>query len=162
MPEYRKPAPPGPLDALAAELRSGRSLLEALSRTEAAMRAGRTGQDLLECVRAQDEAAREASAAAAARRMWFSGPDAFEALLRQQTPEDAAALRRLAAEAAPVRAGIARAAGRSRYIAQKNVEWTQAQMEVVVDLVTRQDATYGEQGRQRKAQVGAAAMDRSA
>ncbi len=162
MPETRKPDVDGPAAAILHEIECGRRLLAAMSDTETALRSGSPGNELLGLVRIQNDAARRAAAASAARQIWISGEGSLERYLTEKKPADAPELRRLAREAASLRAEILRLAQRGRYLAQRNVEWTQAQMELLVDWLTRNGPTYRAPGTRPDWRRTPSLMDRTA
>jgi hypothetical protein len=148
------------VEALRAELAAARALLSAQREVESALRAGCAGEDLAALVRRQEKSAREAAQAARQRAACFGGFP-VEELLRA-APAVAPALRQMTAEASAVREEIARSARRCEYVARRSLEWSQAQMELLVRWVTSDGATYGSAGAQENPRRIPALMDRKA
>lgn len=148
-------------EALRQELGAARALFDAQRELDAAVTAGAPADRLWPLLRAQEEAAIAASEAARSRSRFFHGVGSAEAFLQGKPAAEANALRALLAEAAQLRREIHRTAHRTTYIAGRTVEWTQAQLDLVIRWVTRQTATYSASG-DRPAARPVAFMDRSA
>jgi hypothetical protein len=139
----RMPSATPPLQAMARELESARALLTAQDALESAIRAGKRGAALTPLIQRQQETARIASGAALERRRWFDGPGSLEAWLARHPEADAQAMRRLAAEGAAIRREVLRTASRGQYVVRRCLEWSQAQLALLVQCATRDDTTYG-------------------
>jgi hypothetical protein len=162
MPEGDGGAPQGPVEALRRELDAARTLLEAQKDLEAALRSGKTGEEFLRLIRRQDECTRAAQRAAAERRHFWLDAAGFEAWLRDQPEEEAQPARRLAEEAREVRDSLGRTARRSEYIARRSVEWTQAQLDLMVRWLTSDNTVYRQPGADRPLRETPSLMDRTA
>ena len=155
-------APEGPVEALAAELEAARELRSRQQELEAALLGGADGDAVLSCVRRQEATAREIQVATHARRLFFGGPGSLESFLEGRPPAEAEHLRRLAREAAGLREEILDNARRADYLARRAVEWTQAQVEIVVRAISGPAVTYEAPGAARRPRGAPSLLDRSA
>jgi hypothetical protein len=162
MPESTRAVDQGPVEALRRELETARALLQIQQELEHALCTGSSGEQLMILVRREQDAVRAAHHAAAARRAHWDGAEAFEAFLGNRPPEEARSLRGLAREGVEVRETLQRVARRCEYIARRSVEWTQAQMDLVVQMLTRNEAVYQQPGRERPLRETPSLMDRTA
>jgi hypothetical protein len=152
----------GPVDALAAELQAARTLLSVQRELEAALLAGASGDAVLACVRRQEDAVRKVQVATLTRRLFFAGPGSLEQFAGGQPAAEAERLRRLAREAAGLRAEIRHHARRADYLAGRVVEWTRAQVEILVRAVSGPPPTYDAPGASRRPRGAPSLLDRSA
>jgi hypothetical protein len=164
MPESIGAQDHGAVQALKNELEAARRLLSTQRDLDEALRRGTNGEDLLRLVRCQEAAARDASLASGVRRMFFSGAGSLEAYLAtgSVSPAMAASLREMAREATEIHTTLKRLVQRSDYVARRSVEWTQAQMELVVRWATRSGNTYEAPGGVAPRREAPSWMDRSA
>ncbi len=154
-------APEGPVEALAAELEAARELLSMQRELEAALLGGADGDAVLACVRRQEATAREVQVATHARRLFFGGPGSLERFLEGRPVAEAEHLRRLAREATGLREEIRHNACRADYLARRAVEWTRAQVEIVVRAVSGPAVTYDAPGPSRRPRGAPSLLDRS-
>jgi hypothetical protein len=161
MPESTSAVDRGPVEALRRELEAARALLQVQQDLEQALGAGKAGEELMGLVRVQEDAARVAQSAALVRQTFWNGPEAFETVVAAQSPMQADAMRSLANEGIGVREVLRASARRSEYVARRSVEWTQAQMDLMVQLLTRSEATYQQPGRERPLRETPSMMDRT-
>jgi hypothetical protein len=152
----------GPAEALAAELEAARGLLSVQRELEAALLGGADGEAVLACVRRQEATVREAQVATHARRLFFGGPGSLEPFLAGRPAAEAEQLRRLARDAAGLREEIRDSARRADYVARRAVEWTRAQVEIVVRAVSGPAVTYDAPGASRRPRGAPSLLDRSA
>jgi hypothetical protein len=152
----------GPVEALAAELEAARVLLCMQRELEAALLGGADGDAVLACVRRQEATVREAQVATHARRLFFGGPGSLEPFLEGRPVAEAEHLRRLAREAAGLREEIRDNARRADYLARRAVEWTRAQVEIVVRAISGPAVTYDAPGAPRRPRGAPSLLDRSA
>jgi hypothetical protein len=150
------------VDALAAELEAARSLLAAQRELEAALLTGAGGDEVQACVRRQELTQRDAKIAAHARRLFFGGPGSLESFLEGRPVAEAERLRRLAREAEVLREEIRDTARRADYLARRAVEWTRAQVEIVVRAVSGPAVTYDAPTASRRPRGAPSLLDRSA
>ena len=162
MPDRMISASAGAMEALHREISCARLLLQAERELEEAVRQAAPAERIWTLVRAQEAAAVVASQAARSRAQWFPAPGSVEAYLKGKAPSEVSAFRALLAEAVPLRQEIDRVARRTEYLARRSVEWTQAQLDVMVQWVTRPTATYERPGAQRPLFQAPSFMDRSA
>jgi len=162
MPESGRGTGPGGTEALAAEIERARGLLALEREVEEALRGGISGDDLLPLIHRQEAAAREAAQAARQRRSFFSDEASLEEWLIGRPPGESQRIRALMEEAGSLRRELAAAARRCRYLAERALEWSQGQMDVMVRAATNDQTTYcAQNGRPRK-NPGPAVMDRAA
>ena len=152
----------GPVEALAAELEAARTLRSAQRDLESALLAGAGGDAVLACVRRQEATVRQAQVATHARRLFFGGPGSLEAFLEGRPTAEAERLRRLAREATGLREEIRHNARRADYLACRAVEWSRAQVEIVVRAVSGPAVTYDAPGAARRPRGAPSLLDRSA
>lgn len=162
MPESNDAQTEGPVTALRRELQAARDLLRAQEELEQALRSGKPGDDVLALVQRQDASARAASLACAARRSYWVGSEGFEAFLQGRPAPEAQALKDMAAQANELRDALRRSARRAEYIARRSVEWSQAQMDLMVRCLTREQDVYRLPGTQRPLRETPSLMDRTA
>jgi hypothetical protein len=155
-------APEGPAEALAAELKAARSLLTVQQELESALLDGSDGDTVLACVRRQEATVREVQVATHARRLFFGGPGSLERFLDGRPVAEAERLRRLAREASGLREEIRFNARRADYLARRAVEWTRAQVEIVVRAMSGPAVTYDAPGAPRRPRGSPSLLDRSA
>jgi len=162
MPDRMISASAGAMEALHREITCARLLLQALCELEEAVHQAAPAETIWKLVRAQEAAALAASQAARSRAQYFPAEGSVEVYLQGRAPSEVSAFRALLAEAAPLRGEIERMARRTEYLARRSVEWTQAQLDVMVQWVTRPAATYERPGSARPLFQQPAFMDRSA
>lgn len=143
MPDRPDLAPQDAVSALLRELEKARELHRAQTELEEALRRGLQADRLRPFVEKVEAAAQEAAEAAMGRRRWFNGPGSLERSLEGRNDPEARELRRLSREARELRESIHRSARRCGYVAGRSVEWTRAQMQALVQWVTRDGTTYG-------------------
>lgn len=135
-------APPEAFAALEKELEAARRLLSAQIAVEEAMRRAAPGEQTLELVRAQENAASAAARSSLERRRYFPSSGSLDAWAVTLPPADAERARRLARDAREVKREIERVTARAAYVAQRAGEWTRAQLEILVRCAVGTDATY--------------------
>ena len=162
MPDRMISASAGAKEALEKELSSARALLQVQRELDEAVCTAASSDRLWALVRALETAAGEATQAARERARWFSGSGSVEAYLKDRPVSEVRAYRAILSEAKSLRAEMDRTARRTEYVARRTVEWSQAQMETMVNWISRQGSTYGAPGGRRPQSRTPSFMDRSA
>ena len=152
---------PGLIAALEREFLAARSLLEAQHAVEGALRAASSGEELLRLVRIQEAEARALARAAGARQAAHAPHPDLAAWLAQARPEEARTVRSLGEKLRAAQSEIRRMAGRSGYLARRSLEWSQAQMESLIQWLVREQVLYEGTGAHRAGGEVPSFMDRS-